>query len=469
MKDNSRKNSGSLFELEGRPPLGKVATLGFQHVVAAIVGIVTPAILVANVTGLGAADKTILIQISLIVTALATLIQLYPIFGIGSGLPVIIGMSFAYVPTLLAIGGQFDIATIFGAQIVGGLAAFVVGIYIKQLRKFFPPIVTGTVIFTIGLSLYAVAVRYMAGGGGNPTFGSPKNWMVAFITLGVVIFLTYFTKGITKLAAILIGMIVGYTISYFLGMVQFDAVSNAKWFQLVGPMHFGVKFEISAIISMVIMYIVNAVQAIGDISSLTIGGLDREATDKELSGGIKANGVTSMISAFLGGLPSATYSQNVGIVTVNRVVNKMVFTFAAVIFLVAGLIPKFASILTTIPQSVIGGATISVFAMITMTGVKMIASADLNPRNTAVVGLSVALGVGVTSVADSLAGFPVWVGTVFGSSSVVIATLAAITLNLILPKHIDTKNEDEEKTKRKDLTPINDVITPIEDIPSVKI
>lgn len=434
MKETSMKKSGSLFELGGIPPLREVAPLGFQHVVAAIVGVVTPAILVANVTNLGPADKTILIQISLIVTALATLLQLFPIGRIGSGLPVIIGMSFAYVPTILAIGGQFGIATIFGAQIAGGIAAFLVGMFIKQLRILFPPIVTGTVIFTIGLSLYSVAVRYMAGGGGNPTFGSPRNWLVAFITLSVVIYLTYFTKGFTKLAAILIGMIVGYVVAFTMGMVSFDAVNQASWFQVVAPLHFGIKFEISAIISMVIMYIVNAVQAIGDLSSTTLGGLDREPTDKELSGGIMANGLTSVVSAFFGGLPTATYSQNVGIVTVNRVVNKMVFAFAAGVFLIAGLIPKFASMLTTIPQSVIGGATISVFAMITMTGIKMIASANLTPRKTAIVGLAVALGVGVTSVSGSLAGFPAWVGTVFGSSSVVIATLVAIILNLILPK-----------------------------------
>ena len=442
MKESTIKKTGSIFEVEGIPPLREVAPLGFQHVVAAIVGVVTPAILVANVTNLSAADSTILVQMSLIITALATLLQLFPIAGIGSGLPVIIGMSFAYVPTILAIGGQFGIATIFGAQIAGGIAAFLVGMYVKQLRIFFPPIVTGTVIFTIGLSLYSVAVRYMAGGGGNPTFGSPSNWLVAIITLLVVIYLTYFTKGITKLAAILIGMIVGYIVAFFMGMVSFDAVTQSSWFQVVAPLHFGLKFEISAIISMVIMYIVNAVQAIGDLSSTTIGGLDREPTDKELSGGIKANGLASIISAFLGGLPTATYSQNVGIVTVNRVVNKMVFAFAAVVFLIAGLIPKFASILTTIPQSVIGGATISVFAMITMTGIKMISSAKLTPRNTAVVGLAVALGVGVTSVPGSLAGFPTWVGTIFGTSSVVIATLVAITLNIILPK-------DKEETVKE--------------------
>ncbi len=434
MKASSKKEVGSIFKMDGIPDKKEIIPLGFQHVVAAFVGIVTPAILVANVAGLSVSDKTTLIQISLIVSALSTLLQLYPIKGVGAGLPVIIGTSFAYVPTILAIAGQFDIATILGAQVAGGIAAFIFGVYVKQLRKFFPPIVTGTVIFTIGLSLYAVAVRYMAGGAGSPTFGSPSNWFVAIITLAVVIYLTYFRKGLPKLAAILIGMIVGYIVAFFMGMVSFKAVGEASWFEVVPPLYFGMKFEISAIISMVIMYIVNAVQAIGDFSSTTLGGLDREPTDKELSGGIKANGITSVISAFFGGLPTATYSQNVGIVTVNKVVNKTVFAFAAGIFLIAGMIPKLSAVLTTIPYAVIGGATISVFAMITMTGIKMIASADLTPRNTAVVGLAVAIGVGITSVPGSLEGFQTWVNTVFGSSSVVMSTLAAILLNILLPK-----------------------------------
>lgn len=447
MKSELKKEVGSVFSMDGVPPIKEVVPLGFQHVVAAFVGIVTPALLVANVAGLSNTDKTMLIQISLIVSALATFLQLYPIKGIGYSLPVIIGTSFAYVPTILAIAGQFDIATILGAQIAGGIAAFIFGIFVKQLRKFFPPIITGTVIFTIGLSLYAVAVRYMAGGAGNPTFGSPSNWLVAIITLAVVTYFTYFRKGLPKLAAILIGMIVGYIVSYFMGMVSFDAVSDASWFEVVPPLHFGIKFEISAVISMVIMYLVNSVQAIGDFSSTTLGGLDREPTDKELSGGIMASGITSIVSAFFGGLPTATYSQNVGIVTVNKVVNKAVFAFAAVVFLIAGAIPKFAAVLTTIPSAVIGGATISVFAMIAMTGIKMISSSNLTPRNTAVVGLAVAIGVGITSVPGALDGFPVWVGTVFGSSSVVLSTLAAIALNAILPKDKIEEVEDQEGKK----------------------
>ncbi|WP_101910776.1 uracil-xanthine permease family protein [Marasmitruncus massiliensis] len=441
MKDHVTKEPRSIFELGGVPPMKQVVPLGLQHVVAAIVGVVTPALLVSNTVGLSGPDKTILVQVSLLITAIATLIQLYPLGRrIGSGLPVIMGISFAYVPTLLAIGGKFDLATILGAQIVGGCVAILFGIFLKQLRRFFPPLVTGTVIFTIGLSLYPTAVKYMAGGAASPTFGDPKNWLVAIITFAAVIFFNYFTKGVSKLASILLGMIIGYVVALMMGMVSFEAVGTAGWFQLVAPLHFGLKFNISACISMAIMYIVNSVQTIGDLSSTTLGGLDRLPSDKELSGGIVAQGAASILGAFFGGLPTASYSQNVGIVTVNRVVNKIVFAFAAGVMLVAGFIPKFASALTTIPQSVIGGATISVFATITMTGIRMITSEKLTQRNVAVVGLAVALGVGVTSVSGSLGGFPEWVTTVFGSSSVVIATLMAILLNTILPK-------DKEQTK----------------------
>lgn len=442
----NQQSAGSLFELKGVPPWGQVVPLGLQHVVAAIVGVVTPAILVANTCGIQGPDRTILIQMSLIISALATLLQLFPIFHtIGAGLPVIMGVSFAYVPTLQSIGEGFQgaaaaggynvIRVILGAQLIGGIVAIVFGIFLKYLRVLFPPVVTGTVIFTIGLSLYPTAVKYMAGGAGSPEFGQPRQWMVAIITLAVVVFVNYFTKGSLKLASILIGMVVGYVVAFCLGMINFTAVSEASWAQIIPPLHFGMPVFIpSACISMAIMYVVNSVQAIGDLSSTTLGGLDREPTDKELSGGIMANGLASVVGAFFGGLPTATYSQNVGIVVVNRVVNKVVFAFAAGVLLIAGFVPKFASVLTTIPQCVIGGATISVFATITMTGIRMITSAKLTSRNVTVVGLAVALGVGVTQVQNCLVGFPDWVKVVFGGSSVVISTLGAILLNTILPK-----------------------------------
>ena len=436
------KNSDTVFQWNGIPQPGQLVPLGLQHVVAAVVGIITPAILVANTCGLSEAEKTLMIQVSLILTALATLLQLFPIFRrIGSGLPVIMGISFAYIPTLQAIGAQFDIATILGAEIIGGIVAIVFGVFVKWIRPLFPPLVTGTVIFTIGLSLYPTAVKYMAGGAGTEWFGNVKSWVVALITLVVVVILSNFTKGIFKLGAILIGMIVGYIVAYFVGMVDFSSVGTSSWFALPEVMPFEIKFVPSACVSLAIVYVVNAVQTIGDLSSTTMGGMDRMPTDRELSGGIVGQGIMSIVGAFFGGLPTATYSQNVGIVTVNKVINRAVFTLAAGILLVAGLMPKFASLLTTIPQCVIGGATISVFATITMTGIRMITEGGFTPRKSSVVGLSVALGVGITQVSGCLAGegFPEWVNTVFGSSSVVVATIVAIILNLVLPKEQNNK------------------------------
>ena len=434
MKNASQTKSVSVFQYEGVPPLGQTIPLGLQHVVAAVVGIVTPAIMIAGTCGITGADQTLLIQVSLLVTAVATLLQLFPIGPVGSRLPVIMGISFAYVPTLQAIGGEFGLPAILGAEIVGGIVAILFGIFVKQIRVLFPPLVTGTVIFTIGLSLYPTAIKYMAGGVGKPDYASPKSWAVAIITFLVVLFLNNFTKGVLKLGAILWGMIVGYLISIPLGLVDFSAVGQAGLFQVPTPMHFPIAFEPSAIVSLAIVYMVNAVQTIGDLSSTTIGGMDRMPTDKELQGGIIGQGVMSVVGALFGGLPTASYSQNVGIVTVNRVINRAVFTFAAVVLAVAGFVPKIASVLTTIPQSVIGGATVSVFAMITMTGVSMITSEEFTMRSRTVVGLSVAMGVGISQVSGCLAGFPQWVTMVFGSSPVVVTAIMAIFLNLILPK-----------------------------------
>lgn len=434
MSNKTAHDPSGVFRYEGMPSANQLIPLGLQHVVAAIVGIVTPSILIANTCGIEGADRTLLIQVSLLITALATLIQLFPIGPVGSRLPVIMGISFAYVPTLLAIGGQFGLPTILGAEIVGGVVAVLFGIFVKQIRVLFPPLVTGTVIFTIGLSLYPTAVKYMAGGAGSESFGSPKNWAVALITLLVVTVLSHFCRGVLKLGAILFGMLVGYGVALALGMVSFDSVASAGWFNLPMPMHFPIQFEASACVSLAIVYIINAVQTIGDLSSTTMGGMDRMPTDKELSGGIIGQGVMSIVGALFGGLPTASYSQNVGIVTVNRVINRAVFAFAAIILAVAGFVPKFSAILTTIPQSVIGGATVSVFATITMTGIRMITSDGFSMRSSAVVGLAVALGVGITQVEGAIGGFPSWVTTVFGSSPVVVAAIVAILLNLTLPK-----------------------------------
>lgn len=431
----TEKKYASVFELNGIPKLTQAFPLALQHVVAMIVGCVTPAIVIAEMAGLNEGDKVIFVQAALFIAAVSTLIQLFPLGGrIGSGLPVIMGVSFAYLPSMQAIVGNFDIATILGAQLIGGVVAIFVGIFVTKLRKLFPPLITGTVVFTIGLSLYPTAVKYMAGGQSSPNYGAWQNWLVAFLTLAVVVALNHFAKGILKLASILIGMIVGYIISGFFGMIDFSAVQGAGIFQIPRPMYFGMKFETSAVMTLVILFIINSVQAIGDLSATSGGGLDREPTDKELSGGIIGYGITNILGSFFGGLPTATFSQNVGIVATTKVVNRVVLGLAAGIILLAGFVPKFSALLTTIPQCVLGGATISVFASIAMTGIKLVVQQPLTYRNTSIVGLSVALGMGITQCSDALAQLPAWVTTVFGKSPVVVTTIAAILLNVILPK-----------------------------------
>ena len=431
---------GNLFELEGVPPLRRALPLAVQHVVAMIVGCVTPAIIVSGAAGLPANEQVILIQAALVISALSTLLQLFPLgrrfpLGLGSGLPVIMGVRFAYVPTMQAIAEGHGIAAILGAQIVGGLVAALVGLFVKKLRRLFPPLITGTVVFTIGLSLYPTAINYMAGGTSSTDYGSWQNWLIAFFTLGVVTTLNHFGKGLWKLSSILLGIGAGYALAACFGMVHFESVAQASMFQLPQLLYFGVEFEISACVAIGILFGINAVQAIGDLTATTVGAMDREPTDKELQNGIVGYGVMNMIGGLFGGLPTATYSQNVGIVTTTRVINRVVLGLSALILGAAGLIPKFSALLTTIPQCVLGGATVSVFASIAMTGMKLVSSAEMDYRNSSIVGLAAALGMGISQASASLAAFPEWVTTIFGKSPVVVATIVAVVLNVILPKN----------------------------------
>ena len=435
MAETEDRTKASIFDLNGIPSIRKAVPLAIQHVVAMIVGCVTPALIIASVGHLSPTDSVILVQAALVIAALSTFLQLFPIGRyLGSGLPVIMGVSFAYLSSMQAIVMGFDLATIFGAQLVGGVIAILVGIFVKKLRRFFPPLITGTVVFTIGLSLYPTAINYMAGGVGSPGYGSWPNWAIAIFTLIVVTVLNHFGKGIWKLASILIGIIAGYIVSLFFGMVSFEPVATASVFQLPHVLHFGIRFEISACFALGILFAINSIQAIGDFSATTIGGLDREPTDQELQAGIIGYGVGNIVGSFIGGLPTATYSQNVGIVTTTKVVNRCVLGLAAAILLVAGLVPKFSALLTSIPQCVLGGATISVFASIAMTGLKLVASQPMNYRNTSIVGLSAALGMGISQATEALASFPEWFLIIFGKSPVVIATLVAVALNIVLPK-----------------------------------
>ena len=448
--------STSLFDLDGHPSFGKSFPVALQHLLAMLVGNTLPSLVLTNALKgtqfeIPSDQAVYVIQAGMFVAALATLLQLYPVMKIGAKLPVIMGVSFAYIPILLEVGKAYGYGGVFGAQIVGGVVAFIVGILIGKIRKYFPPIVSGTVVLTIGLSLYPVAINYMAGGNGSPMYGSMWNWLVAIVVLIVVLTANMFGKGYIKLAAILVGIIVGYVLSLIInatvapGFMNFHNVIEADWFTYPRLMPFKLTFPKPALITMSIMYIVNSVQAVGDISSTTIGGFDREPTDDEISGSIKSNGVMSVIGGLFGALPTATYSQNVGIVSMTKVVARSVLRITAVMILIAGFIPKFGGVMMSIPQCVIGGATISVFAQITMNGIRLITSEELSIRNSTIVGLGVALGMGIVSVPAATEALDPTIKMIFTSSPVILATLVVFLLNIILPN----KTLAEEQAERE--------------------
>lgn len=454
MEKNSVRST-SLFDLDGHPSFKKSFPVALQHLLAMLVGNTLPSLVLTNALKgtpyeIPSDQAVYIIQAGMFIAGIATLLQLYPIMKIGAKLPVIMGVSFAYIPILLEVGKAYGYSGVFGAQIVGGIVAFIVGILIGKIRKYFPPIVSGTVVLTIGLSLYPVAINYMAGGNGSPMYGSGWNWLVAIVVLIVVLACNMFGKGYIKLAAILIGIIVGYIMSLIInatvapGFVSFQNLIEADWVTLPKFMPFKLTFPKPALITMSIMYIVNSVQAVGDISSTTVGGLDREPTDQEISGSIKSNGVMSILGGLFGALPTATYSQNVGIVSMTKVVARSVLRITAIMLLIAGFIPKFGGLMMSIPQCVIGGATISVFAQITMNGIRLITSEELSIRNSTIVGLGVALGMGIVSVPEATAGLDPTLKMIFTSSPVILATLVVFVLNIVLPQ----KTLEEEQAER---------------------
>ncbi|MBN2260021.1 MAG: purine permease [Clostridiales bacterium] len=435
-----------VYSIDGRPPLNVAVPLGFQHVLAMFAGNVTPLIIVANVLGLDLADRTFLIQAAMFIAGIVTLIQLYPIGPVGSRLPVVMGTSFGFLPTCIAIGSKYGLAGILGASFVGGLFEVFLGAFLKPLRKFFPPAVTGTVLLSIGLSLLPTGIKYFAGGVGAPDFGSYSNLLLGTIVLTTILFFKQFTKGISSMSSILIGLVVGYLVAIPMGKVSFEAVGAAGWFSFPTPLKFGMVFKFDAIIAMILMYVVTAVETVGDISGITIGGAGREATDKELSGGVMADGLGSSIAAVFGVLPNTSYSQNVGIVALTGIMNRFVVAVGALFLIIAGLFPKVGAIVAIMPQSVLGGAAIVMFSMIAVSGINLITLDELKGRNSIIVAVALGLGFGLGSVPEALVSLPENLKLIFGGSGIVITGLLAVFLNVVLPKEeVDDETDKEFK------------------------
>lgn len=436
--------TGSIYELEGKVPLKQAIPLGIQHVLAMFLGNVSPLIIVCGLLDVPLETKSILIQNAMFISGAATLLQLYPVFKVGSGLPIVMGTSSGFIGTEKVIGMTYGYDAIMGASLIGAIFEIILGFFIKPLRKLFPPIVTSLVIISIGLSLLPVGINYFGGGSSSPDFGSPKNLLVASIVVVVIIILKQFTKGFLSVSSVLIGIVVGYIVSISLGMVDFTEVKNAAWISMPKPFVTGFEFRIDAIIAMSIMYIATAVETIGNISAITLGGIDRNATDSEFSGGVIADGVASAVGSIFGVLPNTAFGQNAGLVAVTKVVNKFSIMTGAIFLILAGFIPKLSALFSVMPQSVLGGAAVIMFSMIFVSGLQSLLREGLDARNSLIVSVAIGLGVGIGEVPEVLAQLPEWVTQVFAHNSIIMTFVIATILNLILPKNKTSQNENTQ-------------------------
>lgn len=427
------KDQDMIYKLDGRPSLKIAIPLGLQHVLAMFIGNVAPIIVICNVLQISVAEKTMMIQGAMLIAGLVTLIQLYPVGPIGAKLPIVVGTSFAFMPSAIAAGKSYGIAGVLGAAFVGSLSAIILGIFIKPLRKFFPPLVTGVVLIAIGMNLMPVGINYFAGGVGSKTFGSPQNFLLGFIVLMTIIIVQRFAKGTMHLSAVLIGLVVGYLVAIPMGMVSFANVAKAGWLSIPVPLSMGMEFHLDAIVKFAAVYIVVSLETLGNLSGITLAGENREATPKEMQGAILADGFGSALAAVFGILPNTAYGQNAGIVAMTKVMNRFCVATGAIFLIAAGLFPKLAAVCAAMPSSVLGGAVVMVFAMILISGMKMVTRNGLNSRDTAILAVAIGVGIGMGTVPQALEQLPYAVKFIL-EDSIICSALIAIILNAVLPK-----------------------------------
>lgn len=465
-KEKSTKYS-TPYDFYGKIPLGQAVVLGLQHVLAMFVGNLTPILIITGACEMGVGSEFADIQVALLqnamlVAGIVTLVQLYAIGPIGGKVPIIMGTSSGFIGVFSSVvnamgGGILGYGAIMGASILGGAMETVLGFCLKPLRKFFPSVVTGTVVLSIGLSLIAVGISSFGGGSSAADYGSLENLMLGAIVLLVIIALKHGTKGFTSSSAILIGIIVGYIIAAVMGMVlpttvinaqgqevakswvlNWDKVAQAGWFSVPKFMPVKPVFDIRAIIPVLVMFVVTAVETVGDISGVMEGGMGREATDDELAGGVICDGVGSSFAALFGVLANTSFSQNVGLVTMTKIVNRFALACGAVFLILCGLFPKLAALISIMPQSVLGGAAVMMFSSIVVSGIQLITKYEMTGRNITIVSVALGLGYGLGSNSAVLAGLPDIIQYVFGGSGIVPAAFIAIVLNIVLPKEAAT-------------------------------
>ena len=450
----------SPYEFEGRIPLKQAIPMGLQHVLAMFVGNLTPILIISGACGIaaGSALQITLLQNAMLIAGIVTLVQLFAIGPCGGKVPIIMGTSSGFIGVCNSVAGIMgngvvSYGAIMGACILGGLFESVLGFLLKPLRKFFPPVVTGTVVLSIGLSLISVGVGSFGGGSSAKDYGSLENLLLGVLVLVVILVLKHCTKGITSTASILFGIIVGYIAAAIMGValdpvgvtadgveytkawvLNWHKVAQASWFAVPRLMPVDIVFDVRAILPIMIMFIVTAVETVGDISGVMEGGMGREATYKELSGRVVCDGLGSSFAALFGVLPNTSFSQNVGLVTMTKVVNRFALAIGGIFLIICGLFPKVGALISIMPQSVLGGAAVMMFSSIVVSGIQLITKNPMTARNISIVSVALGLGYGIGANTAILSGLPQTVQLIFGGSGIVPSAVVSILLNILLPK-----------------------------------
>jgi xanthine permease len=425
--------SEPLYDVDELPPLGKAIPLGIQHVLAMFVGNIAPPLIIAGVIGAATGETAFLVQVALLMAGVSTLLQSLGLGPVGARLPVVQGTSFAFIAVAIPLAQSYGLSAVFGGALVAGGVQILLGMSLRWLRWLFPPLVSGVVVLVIGIGLLPVGITYAAGGAGAEDFGAPVHLALAGFVMLVTIVVNQFTRGFLSAAAVLIGVLAGYVAAIPLGLVDFGPIADASWASVPMPLEFGLSFPVAAVVGMAVVAIASSVETIGDLSAITRGGAGREITHRELSGGVMGDGVGTSLAALFGAMPNTSFSQNVGLVALTGVVSRFVVAIGAAFLVVAGLAPKLGAAVATMPQAVLGGSAIVMFAMVAAAGINMLASVRLTRRNQLVIALSVGFGLGLQAVPEAVAVFHEQVRLVL-ESGVVPAALLAIVLNQVLPK-----------------------------------
>lgn len=436
-KDVSMQN---IYKLDGRVPLGRAVPFGLQHVLAMFVSNLTPITIIGAASGLEQGQLAILLQNAMFIAGIATLIQLYPIWRVGAKLPIVMGVSFTFVTILSYVGSTYGYETMVGAVIIGGLFEGTLGLLAKYWKRIITPVVAASVVTAIGYSLFTVGARSF-GGGYSDDFGSAQNLLLGTITLVTCIVFNILAKGYWKQLSVLAGLIVGYIIALIMGVVDLSGIMSGGIISLPHILPFKPEFHVGAIVSVAIIFLVSAAETIGDTTAMVSGGLNREITTKEISGSLACDGYASCISGLFGCPPVTSFSQNVGLINMTKVVNRFTIMTGAVCMILAGLLPPVGNFFASLPDAVLGGCTIMMFGTIMVSGIQMISKAGFSQRNITIVALSLAVGIGFTSASemDIWRIFPQVVQDVFSANCVAVVFVVSIVLSFVLPKDMDIK------------------------------